>query len=104
MSYNDYDTGVHVDPATVINNGIIEVSYSGMLSQEGAKEIYLHYGSSYLEDWANVNDVKMVKNPNGAFSANLTVPKGNKLNICFRDNAYNWDNNTGKNYVFEIKK
>ncbi|HCC07744.1 MAG TPA: carbohydrate-binding protein [Clostridiales bacterium] len=104
MSYNDFDTGVHITPAPVTSNEIVEVSYSGILSKNGAKELYLHYGSSYLEDWANVSDTKMSKDANGVFSANLSVPVGNKLNLCFRDTAYNWDNNNGKNYIYEINK
>ncbi len=101
---NNYDTGVHINTSIIYPNNTVEISYAGLLTQNGAEEIYVHFGSSYLEDWANINDIKMIKNPNGAFSADIVIPVGNKLNICFKDSSQNWDNNNGNNYVYDIKK
>ncbi len=35
------------------------------------------------------------------FEVSIPVLKADKLNVCFKDCANNWDNNSGKNYIFD---
>ena len=36
------------------------------------------------------------------FSVELEVLEGDTLELCFKDSANNWDNNSGNNYSFKI--
>lgn len=102
MKFVKPDAGIHVNPAKIRPNSTIEVSYDGLLAQSGAQEVYVHCGTAYLKDWTDIQDIKMTKNLNGTFSAAVPISEGNTLNLCFHDNAYNWDNNSGNNYSYHI--
>ena len=77
------------------------VSYSGLLAQSGATEVYLHCGEGPGE-WRNVRDVPMEKGPDGTWIARLTAGGGGTLEFCFHDAAGNWDNNNGVNWSVTV--
>lgn len=96
------DLGIQVEPDKVRTHSVVEVNYNGILAQSGADEVYIHCGSSYTNDWHDVQDVKMTKKTGDTFTANILVQDGSTFNLCFRDSSNNWDNNSGENYTFKI--
>jgi len=100
MKKNPYlNNGIYVKPTQVTVGDNIKLSYDGLLAKSGANEVYAHIG--YGNRWDDIRDFKMIKTNTG-FETNISVTKPESLNICFKDNINNWDNNSGMNYTFEI--
>jgi len=78
----------------------VKITYDGLLAQNGATELYAHAGIG--SKWENVQEVKMAKIKAGGFEATVLAAEKATLNVCFRDAAYNWDNNSSENYVFSV--
>ena len=76
------------------------IIYNGPLSKVG-DELYIHLGFGNM--WDNLSEVKMEKTSDG-YVAEVPMIKADTLNFCFRDSKNNWDNNSCKNYSFEISK
>lgn len=85
----------------LIENSKVKISYTGRFFQDGSEEVFLHYGFGL--NWDNVNDAKMEKTELG-YQAEIELGEGESFNFCFNNNAGEWDNNDGKNYVFPIEK
>ena len=85
----------------LITNTVVKISYTGRLFQDGAKEVYIHYG--FGENWDNVNDLKMEKTELG-FQAEIPLIEASTFNFCFKDDEDNWDNNINANYIFPIEQ
>ena len=86
----------------IVEGATVKISYVGHLYQNGSNTVYLHYG--YGENWDNTNEVKMEKTQLG-FQVEVTIPEGYEtLNLCYRNENSEWDNNSGKNYIFNIEK
>jgi len=85
----------------LVENLDIKVSYTGKLFQNDAKEIYMHYG--FGSNWDNVAEIQMEKTELG-FQAELHILSTETLNLCFRDENGQWDNNEGENYIFPVEK
>lgn len=99
-STNPYKSnGITVTPASFSSGDKIKVTYTGLLSQSGADEVYAHIG--WGDSWENVNDIKMSKTKTG-FSTTITA-YNSALNLCFKDTCDNWDNNNGNNYTIYCK-
>jgi len=114
MEYIDYDDrghsshagaenagGVNVYPTPITLGEHINVVYDGLLFSSGAQEIYLHMGYGPHDNWRQVQDLKMLRTGRGweqTFQAN----DPGRLNLCFKDSADNWDNNSGHNWSFEV--
>ena len=82
---------------------VVEITYKGILAQSGAEAVYIHCGSSDIKNWKDIQDVKMTKNSDNTFSASILIQEGTTFNMCFRDSANNWDNNSGSNYSLVIE-
>lgn len=95
------DDGVRVSPMPVTAEAEVVVSYSGLLVQSGATELYLHCGEG-PGDWRNVRDVPMEKGPQGEWTARLKAGEGGTFEFCFHDAAGNWDNNNGVNWSVTV--
>ncbi len=99
---NDYlSNGVVIKPAVPTPGEKITVMYDGLLSKSGASHIFVHTG--FGNSWDNSYDYPMTKTASG-FETTISVEESDTLNICFKDCADNWDNNTGRNYSFDILK
>lgn len=86
----------------LIENTTVKISYTGVLFQNGSKDVYIHYG--FNPTWDNVSDVKMEKTELG-FQAEVELPNANTFNFCFNDSETGvWDNNDGQNYIFSIEQ
>lgn len=99
---SSYDAnGVYISPTKFSTGDRIKISYCGLLANSGADEIYAHigYGTS---KWQNITDIKMTRTTKG-FEATVPVSTASNLNIAFKDDANNWDNNSGSNYCFKTK-
>jgi len=92
--------GVIVDHTPITAGEEITVLYNGLLSKS-ANRVYLHLGYGSSENWHDVTDLKMSRTGWG-WVKTLEVKESDRLNFCFRDDAYNWDNNNGVNWSFEI--
>ncbi|PKM83290.1 MAG: carbohydrate-binding protein [Firmicutes bacterium HGW-Firmicutes-14] len=98
---NDNVGGVNVYPTPITLGEQINVIYDGLLFNSGAQEIYLHTGYGVHDRWQDVRDMKMLRTGRG-WEQTFQVTEPSRINFCFRDNAGNWDNNSGHNWSFEI--
>ena len=97
-SYNSYsynDVQLSHQPNTM------KLTYTGILAQNGAKDIYAVIGYGNNLKWENVSQNHMHKNANNSFEMIFPIERSGNINIAFKDNADNWDNNSGMNYTFE---
>lgn len=95
------DNGVLLSKKTFYVGDKVKVSYTGLLAQAGAQNVFLYIG--YGEMWENSLFIPM--NPEqGVFTAEFEILEGKSFGICFKDAIENWDNNSGENYVFTVSK
>lgn len=92
---------IYFNTDKLIENTKVKVSYTGKFYQGNNEKVYIHYG--YGKNWNNINEVEMVKTDLG-YQTELTLVGGDTLNFCFKNQNNEWDNNYGKNYVFNIEK
>ena len=78
----------------------ITVRYNGMLNQNGARQVWLHGGYGDGPDWMEVKDYLM-KDTEKGWEQSVDI-NDKQLNFCFRDDAHNWDNNNGVNWIYKI--
>ncbi len=83
----------------LIQGSSVKISYTGCLYNEHSSNVYLHYG--YDNEWKEINEIQMEKTDLG-FQAELILLPYSTLNLCFRDDNGNWDNNQNANYIFDI--
>ena len=97
-----FPQGVVVDPTPITAGQDILVFYDGLLAQDGAQEVYLHCGFGNSGHWNAVHDHRMAKTGYG-FVKTLTMPDTHtQFGFCFHDNAMNWDNNSGKDWIYQV--
>lgn len=77
----------------------ISVNYKGILFQNGADRVWLHYG---FDDWKNVTDLQMQRQMD-SFHCKIKAEGKKQLQFCFKDSAEHWDNNNGVNWNCPIK-
>ena len=85
----------------IIEGSKVKISYVGYLFQNSSEDVYLHYGFGL--NWDNVSDIKMEKTELG-FQAEIDILDFESLNLCFKNNKEEWDNNFGQNFTFPIEK
>lgn len=95
-----YENGVLITPNVVVKGDNASVTYKGILSNSGAKSVYMHVG--FGDNWENTKDIKMDKTEEG-FETSLPISDDKPLKMAFKDCANNWDNNGGRNYTFEVQ-
>lgn len=88
--------------ADTLSEGITtKIVYKGKLYEEGAEDIYMHFGYGLL--WENLQEIKLDKYQD-YYQADITLANIGDINFCFRDANNNWDNNEGQNYSATISK
>lgn len=92
--------GVFCDPYYVEKGEKIQLTYEGMLAEEGAQMVYAHIGYGPNERWTNTGEYEMIPSGNGKFQVDIPISEDSNLNIAFKDEVDTWDNNGGQNYVF----
>jgi predicted carbohydrate-binding protein with starch-binding CBM53 len=75
------------------------IRYAGSLAGS-ATSITMHWG---YNSWQAVTNTAMARQPDGSWTATITVPAGSALNMAFFNQASQWDNNGGANYGFAIR-
>lgn len=100
-SFNDEygQNGVAISPEVPRANSEASLQYKGLLAQSGATEVYARIG--YGQRWRDEHDYQMWRTQDG-FEVNLPISHADTLNVCFKDSANHWDNNSGRNYSFDI--
>lgn len=93
--------GVSISPAIPTTGEKVKIMYDGLLAKSGATDIYAHVG--FGSAWDNLYDYRMNKTDTG-FEVTVPVKSADTINICFKDCAGNWDNNSGMNYSFDISQ
>ena len=85
----------------LVENSNVKISYTGKFFQDESEEVFIHYGFGI--NWDGVNEVKMEKTELG-YQAEIELGNGETFNFCFKNNANEWDNNDGNNYIFPLEK
>lgn len=98
---NYMNNGVSISPLVPAVGDSVKITYDGILSKSGASHLYAHVG--FGNKWDSISDIKMTKSSMG-FEASIPVSNADTMNVCFKDCANNWDNNSGKNYLFDISQ
>ena len=93
--------GIKIEPVPITLGDTVKIKYTGKLTKNGAKKIYLHAGFGYGA-WEKISDIPMRKDKNGNWSASVDIDDPSRFNFCFRDDENNWDNNEGRNWTFEV--
>ncbi len=93
--------GVIITPAVPTSGEKVKIMYDGLLSKSGATHIYAYVG--FGPTWDS-SSYYMMNKKNTGFEATLPVLNSDTLNLCFKDCANNWDNNSGRNYSFDINQ
>lgn len=102
MNEAQFPGGVVVDPTPITAGQDVVVFYNGLLANSGAQEVYLHCGFGAGNQWNGVQDMRMAKTGYGFVKA-ITMPESHtQFSFCFRDNAQNWDNNNGNDWIFQV--
>lgn len=92
---------VFFDTEKLIEGRTVKLTYKGALIENGASEIYVHFGFGLL--WNNLQEIKL-ENVNGSYETEITLTSCEDINFCFRDNNNNWDNNNAQNYSAPVSK
>lgn len=92
---------VSVNPVPITQGSMVKVEYEGILAQHGAQQVFLHYGYG-PGPWRRVSEARMLPVGNGRWAATIRAEDAGRLAFCFRDNAYHWDNNGGRDWSYEI--
>ncbi len=78
----------------------VNVIYEGVLAKNGANSITAVVGYGNSLRWEDINEHPMKKSEYGYFELNLPVTRAGNINMAFKDEKGNWDNNRGLNYSF----
>jgi len=90
---------VVVNPEVPRRGNEVSINYRGILFENGADALWVHYG---FDGWNNVSDLQMQKQWDG-FHCKIKAEGKKDINLCFKDSADHWDNNTGVNWNFPIR-
>ena len=85
----------------LVQNSKVKISYTGFFFENGSEEVYIHFG--FGVNWDNLSEIKMEKTELG-FQAEIELIESDTLNLCFKNENDEWDNNNTENYVFELEK
>ena len=95
------DGAVFFGTDNLIEGKTAKLTYNGALAENGANEVYVHFGFGLL--WDNLQEIKLDKIDNH-FETEITLTSCEDINFCFRDENNNWDNNDTQNYSAPISK
>ena len=93
---------IYFDTEKLIEGKTAKLTYKGVLAQNGAEDIYIHYGFGLL--WENLQEVQLQKVAENTFEAEISCTTCDNLNFCFRDGNNHWDNNEAQNYSVPVSK
>ena len=85
----------------LVQNTTVKISYTGEFFENGSKETHIHYG--FGENWEGLSDIEMEKTELGFQCEIELLGDYTTLNLCFKNENGEWDNNNGQNYVFTVE-
>ena len=94
------DHRVDVTPSPATKGREVLIRYNGLLAKSGADRVFCHYG---YDGWSNVATAEMRRDADGSFAVSLPAHGNSEINFCFKDSANNWDNNSGWNWLTDIR-
>ncbi|MDP4180476.1 MAG: carbohydrate-binding protein [Bacillota bacterium] len=97
--YDNYSKGVSF--STVGDK--VKLTYSGLLAKSGANEVFAVVGFGDNKNWQNISTYPMNSTNQHTYELSIPAKDNEQINVVFKDNSDNWDNNTGKNYSFYIQ-
>ena len=81
-------------------NSTVKISYTGKFFCDGSKEVFIRYG--FGNSWENQTETEMQKTELG-FQIEINLIDKDTFNFCIKNENDEWDNNDGKNYIFNIE-
>lgn len=84
----------------LIENATVKISYTGVFFQNDCDKVFVHYG--FGNSWDNLGEIEMSETELG-FQAEIFLSSSEPLNLCFRNDKDDWDNNNSNNYSFNIE-
>lgn len=84
----------------LIENTTVKISYTGEFFQNNADKVFVHYG--FGNSWDNLSEIEMNKTELG-FQAEIKLVSSEPLNLCFKTDKDEWDNNYYANYSFNVE-
>ena len=94
------DDRVWIKPMPVMRNQSVEVGYKGLLANSGADSVWVHFG---FDGWKSAQTQPMMKRGDGSFSCSILCKGEHQMNMCFKDSANHWDNNSGWNWSCDVR-
>ena len=82
-------------------NSTVKISYTGKFFQDGSTDVSIRYG--FGNSWENQTEAEMVKTDLG-FQIEINLIDRETFNFCIKNEKDEWDNNDGKNYIFNIER
>ena len=86
----------------LVQNTTVKISYTGKFFFFFSEETHIHYG--FGENWEGLSDVPMEKTDLGFQCEIELLGNYSTLNLCFKNENGEWDNNDNTNYIFDIEK
>ncbi|MGE5396171.1 MAG: carbohydrate-binding protein [Chitinophagales bacterium] len=101
MAKLEWNGGIEVSPAQPQIGDEVQIVYSGLLAGAGADKVFVHVGYGSQNGWSDVKDYEMIRTNHG-WETSLQVYRAGQMNLCFKDRANNWDNNSGHNWSLHV--
>ncbi len=79
----------------------VKVIYNGILAKGGADNIYAVVGYGNNLNWEDVEYYHLHNIALDTYELVIPVKRQGNINIAFKDDADNWDNNEGLNFTFD---
>ncbi|MCX8129470.1 MAG: carbohydrate-binding protein [Clostridia bacterium] len=96
--YDNYTKGV----SFLTLGDKVKLTYNGLLARSGAQDLYAVVGFGDNNNWKETRTYPMNSTNQQIFELSIPVEEGAQVNVAFKDNANNWDNNSGRNYSFYV--
>ena len=92
---------IYFNTDKLIEGNTVKISYTGFFFQTNCEKVFLHFG--FGNSWDGLKDIEMKKTALG-FQASIELTSNEDLNMCFRNENEDWDNNFGQNFSFKVIK
>ncbi|HOM03016.1 MAG TPA: carbohydrate-binding protein [Acetivibrio sp.] len=95
---NSYsNNGVEIQDA----RNVFRLVYSGILAKNNPENLYAVIGYGNNLAWEDVESYTMRKIGDQKYELLFPVNRTGNINMAFKDDNDNWDNNSGMNYTFK---
>lgn len=95
---NSYsNNGVEIQDA----KSVFRLVYSGILAKSDAENLHAVIGYGNNLAWEDTESYSMHKIGHQKFELLFPVKRTGNINIAFKDDDENWDNNSGMNYSYK---